>query len=1286
MHQSGHMVAQMKSDHCPNCGAALAQESLGGVCAKCLARAIIAPDESDVEESLPRSFGDYELLEKIAHGGMGVVYRARQISLNRIVAVKMLLAGEFATREFVQRFKGESAAAALLRHPNIVAIHEVGVHDGRHYFSMEYVAGKSLTELVREKLLHAVRAAHYVRLIAEAIHYAHQRGTLHRDLKPSNVLLDDFDQPRVTDFGLAKQVEGNSDLTLSGQVLGTPSFMPPEQAAGKRGAMGPASDVYSLGAILYHLVTGRPPFVAESMAETLRLVEDAEPVSPRLLNPGVPRDLETICLKCLAKTPAGRYATAQALADELARFVRDEPIRARPVRGPEKLWRWCRRRPLVATLVVALHLVFAAGLAGVLVELGRAERAESDSKEKLHGSYLAKAQAARQTLQAGRRETILTAVRSAAAIRPSIELRNEAIAAFALTDLGEPRSWRDFPPTNGWQWSGWAGMNADLDQYVLGTPAGDLSIRRAKDQRELLRLSKVGAEGYKPVFSQDGHYLALRSWNGWVRVWDLNRRVLVVRSRLSSELNGSLEFTPDSRWFAAGAKDKLIHFHALTNNMASLNGDSTGANFLDDSSAPETRPTRFLSITLAPESIRFDPTGHRLVVANGNQWQVWEWERPRLILAQSQPSNVAGMAWHPDGRSLATGSDDGTIFLWDIASGSHRVLRGHDDLTTVLSFHPRGDVLASSSWDGTTRLWDIHAGQAVLSTEQGFNIRFNRNGERLAFYRENQDLGIWPIIPSRVFRTLADTPGIKRIVDRVDFSPDGASLVWRDGDGIWWLNLATGELRQRKVPGVNCVLFDPSAGSANLFTAGAQGLWRWPLLRSEPSSGTLFRLGEPQLLMNTIDGNFLRMEMAAGGRRALAGTHSWTISDRDAEPRTIECAKAVNDLAISPDQRWVALGHWDGITLVCDAQTGRVVKEWPGERSAAVGFTPDSHWLVTATGQEYRFWETGSWRPGWRFERQLATRISGPIAFSRDGRLMALARTMRLVQLVDLRTGETLAELNAPTPQIIFRLTLSPDGGLLACSGSEGIQLWDLRALRQELAALRLDWDQPPHPPSALSLATVVFHVRPEPPQPPNIPPRLANARPQLIDLTKFYNASLKEPWLPRAALGNDLAALPSGLQTLGGIEFDLRGLIQLRSARPADAQFPEHIEGIPLAQKCQRLHFLHAAHGSMWISSTNFGKPLARYVVRYADGVSEEIPIIYARDVCNWWKDPNNPTSDPPPVWTGRNAAADTSGSTLRLYHTAWENRRPGVEVRSLDLISTLTESAPFVVAITVE
>lgn len=418
----------LRKTQCAVCGGPLPADAVESVCPRCafdgaLGLSAAQPGAgagTDAETGKDRkpagtpqvsaagsTFGDYELLEKVGEGGMGVVFKARQKSLDRIVAVKMLRLGPHAAPEFVKRFRAEAIAAGSLQHPHIVAIHEVGSYQGQHFFVMDYVEGQSLARLIGNHPVPARQAAQYVRTIAEAVHYAHERGLLHRDLKPANVLVDAQNQVRVMDFGLARRLEGDSELTLTGQVLGSPHYMPPEQAAGKRGRVSRRTDVYGLGAILYHLLSGRPPFVGEELADMLQHVLNSEPVSPRLLNPAVPRDLETICLKCLEKEPARRYPTASALADELGRFLQDQPIEARPVGRLEKLWRWCRRQPVRAALIAALVMALLLGAFGVLWQWQRAERqrrrAEAGELRALRLAYVSDMNLAFQAVEAGDR-------------------------------------------------------------------------------------------------------------------------------------------------------------------------------------------------------------------------------------------------------------------------------------------------------------------------------------------------------------------------------------------------------------------------------------------------------------------------------------------------------------------------------------------------------------------------------------------------------------------------------------------------------------------------------------------------------------------------------------------------------------------------------------------------------------------------------------------------------------------------------------------------------------------
>ena len=348
---------------------------------------VVKRRDSNEKPITGQRFGDYELLEEIARGGMGVVYRARQISLNRIVALKMIKSGELAGEDEIRRFRVEAEAAAQLDHPNIVPIYEVGEQNGQQFFSMGFVDGKGIDARLKEGPLPPREAAELIQTVAEAIQYAHDKGIVHRDLKPANVLIDVDGKPRITDFGLAKNIAADSGITATGQVMGTPSYMPPEQAAGKTESIGHRADVYSLGAMLYSLTTGRPPFQAASVVETLKQVLDQEPVSPRVLNPAVDRDLETICLKSLEKATEKRYASANAFATDLARYLDGKPIVARPIGKPARIWRWCKRNPLGATVVglVAFLTIAGPGVAAYQIKINRdlddALAGETEAKE-----------------------------------------------------------------------------------------------------------------------------------------------------------------------------------------------------------------------------------------------------------------------------------------------------------------------------------------------------------------------------------------------------------------------------------------------------------------------------------------------------------------------------------------------------------------------------------------------------------------------------------------------------------------------------------------------------------------------------------------------------------------------------------------------------------------------------------------------------------------------------------------------------------------------------------------
>src|SRR5213593_2721119 len=354
---------------CPTCGARIFADAPRGFCSVCLFKTGLGGFVEENGETppvrIPTHFGDYELQGEIGRGGQGVVYRARQKSLNRPVALKVIGLGRWATKAHVKRFRLEAEAAARLNHPCIVPIYEVGEREGACYFSMGLIEGGQLDAVLKLEPMPIRRAVELIVKLARTVEYAHEHGILHRDIKPGNVLLDGKGEPHLTDFGLARLVETESTMTRTLEVLGTPSYMAPEQAMGNNAAVSSVTDIYGLGAVLYQLLTGQPPFAGGATYETIKLLLDTEPRPPRLLNPKVDRDLSTICLKCLEKDPQRRYSSALALAEDLERWLKHEPIHARRTGVLTRARKWVRRKPTSALLAACLVVIAAAS--GVMV-------------------------------------------------------------------------------------------------------------------------------------------------------------------------------------------------------------------------------------------------------------------------------------------------------------------------------------------------------------------------------------------------------------------------------------------------------------------------------------------------------------------------------------------------------------------------------------------------------------------------------------------------------------------------------------------------------------------------------------------------------------------------------------------------------------------------------------------------------------------------------------------------------------------------------------------------------
>ncbi|HVJ79572.1 MAG TPA: serine/threonine-protein kinase, partial [Planctomycetia bacterium] len=500
--------------------------------------------------------GDFELLGEVGRGGMGVVYKARQRRLDRIVALKVSHGGAAWLDENLVRLQYESTVVAKLDHPNIVPIHEVGRFDGRFYFSMAFVDGGSLSLAVAGGPMQSRRAAEIVRAVALGIDHAHRCGVIHRDLKPDNILLDAADRPRITDFGIAKSADMECFLTRTGEILGTPCYMSPEQARGRRNDVGPATDIYSLGATLYFLLTARPPFHAATALDTIRLVVDRDPVPPRHLNPVVDRDLETICLKCLEKSPERRYATADALAADLESFLGRRPIAARPSGWFERAGRWRRRNPLAASLWACVLIVFFVAFGLVSWSSLRAERALREEADQRAEAKKARDVAVRQS-EIERWERYRANMAG-------------AVAAFQLRDVSAAEAALDEAPERhrNWEWRYFHNKLKLAQLAVLPRAgavlrvrflAGDklasvddrLNLWDAKSGRLLRSLGDYAPNGPPLVaVSPDGKFLAYLAAGRIIRIWDVE----------SDRLRGSwagFDSPPRTLEFHAGAADGL---------------------------------------------------------------------------------------------------------------------------------------------------------------------------------------------------------------------------------------------------------------------------------------------------------------------------------------------------------------------------------------------------------------------------------------------------------------------------------------------------------------------------------------------------------------------------------------------------------------------------------------------------------------------------------------------------------------------------------------------------------
>jgi serine/threonine protein kinase/WD40 repeat protein len=720
---------------------------------------------------LPRVPG-YEVLKERGRGGMGVVYEARQVGLNRVVALKMLLPEAAAAPQLLARFRTEAEALARLHHPNIVPIYDIGQFQGRPYFTMEYVAGPNLAEVLDGRAQDASASARLVEVLARAVHALHRAGLIHRDLKPANVLLAFSGRseggsggtplserplneavPKITDFGLARDQAEDRKLTRSGMALGTPCYMAPEQARVRAGGVGPAADIYALGAILYEMLTGRPPFDADTQAETIVQVLNDEPLSPARLRPRLPRDLVTICLKCLEKPPRRRYATAQDLAEDLRRFLAGEPIRARPVGFAERCYRWCRRRPLVAGLLALSALLTVAIIATVLTyevllsraladNLAKTEQEEKEDRKKLVQLNTDRGVAALEQQdtftavfyftealrldqpgdpEGNHRTRIATALRQAPKLLGWRRLEGPAVPESPLGAAISPDS--RFLAVAGNAGPVWVGEVLPGKAHVRG-PGGEAAVRRL-------------------AFDPDGRLLLTEYAQGAVRLWDLTRPEAALLREVPVAGPAFAALSDDGRWLftldpggpgevhdvatGEGTAVPLKPGQGVRLSAVALGGRRVGVVGADNAlavwdvpsavpvGAPIPLPREVNRVALSPDGERVLATG------SDGKAEVWQADTGKLQAAWSRPdTDIADAHFSPDGRLVLLQDASGEARVWDAVTG-HAVtppLR-HGGSLVWAGFHDGGRRVVTLSRHSTVCSWELPRAPEVSDAGEG---------------------------------------------------------------------------------------------------------------------------------------------------------------------------------------------------------------------------------------------------------------------------------------------------------------------------------------------------------------------------------------------------------------------------------------------------------------------------------------------------------------------------------------------------------------------------------------